>query len=186
MWPVLSDFIQLGLFGAFLFLNIQELLDLKGINEELYYTIIINMWVYLAHILIIVICFLFVNESNLGQWNSFFLIKDILLHCFALYFLFVVFGATAHEKSTPVNDLSEDKFAVIRSLIPPMMFVRVINFIIFFTVLFILGICYITPKYKNKAIKMLGIEEQDDKDLKKPSCGLCFADFDPNEEVAQI
>ena len=32
----------------------------------------------------------------------------------------------------------------------------------------------------------MGIEKQDDKDLKKPSCGLCFAAFDPNEEVAQI
>ena len=67
---------------------------MKGENEEMYYTIIINMWFYLSTILIESMSQMIVNESNLARIKLVLLSWDIIQHLFAIYFLFVVFGAT--------------------------------------------------------------------------------------------
>lgn len=98
----------MGVFGTFLFVNIQEFLALKTANEELYYAICINMYLHLAISIINVIGIAFATPGNSGFFGLAFLIKDFLVHGFAIYFLLVVFGATSNEKTFPAADLNED------------------------------------------------------------------------------
>ena len=44
-WPVMNEMIQLAVFGTFLFAYVNEFMDLKTVNEELYYAVCINMWI---------------------------------------------------------------------------------------------------------------------------------------------
>lgn len=70
-----------------------------------------------------------------------------------------------------------------------MMWYRFVNFAIQMIALISLAICYVTPSCKKHAMKIMKMDEKKKDGFSEKlaaTCGLCFEDFQNDEEVAEV